>query len=494
MGRSRSQHLEPGAIRRERGWRQLDDHGQAMLVVVIILGLVMALIAETLFQAAGDNITIVGKALQREQALQAAHSGIDAAYQQIQAQTKVSSVPCGSNAVHGTLSGNRVATYSVTATYYSTTTALKKIACAALKPTAAGGEQFPRAVLLKATGTVATQTQYFASLADMAVAFTSSAFTNGIQTSSLTMKGGATVTVTDKPIYISTTATCNSTPGKITTGNILIRGSLKVHCTIIGSVTAKGSITVVSQGSITGPAGDVVQSGGTITVKKNGVIGEPMRARGKINITTKKTSKDSTTRISTDKAITPTTPKAEAFPALTWTALAWQAATYRTFTSTTCAAVQGKVAAMSTATTKWAIHTKNCTISSGVALKQSLVFFTTQSMKINSAFTAAAGHSTPVYLYLVQPSSASGPPNMTFAGTGGATAPVTAFLYTEGKVTMGGNSNFGQVQVYAEAGYTPHGTPSLTTPIPTPADPAGKSITPDGKVAVGIIYERETTP
>ena len=505
----------------QRAWQRrarcaCDDEGLAFILVVVVIASVMAVLAATLFHVALDNISTSQRMVLQEQALQAAESGVDIAYQGIEAVTLASSttgrhhVPCApaTSPLKGSLgSAPSGSSYAVTVKYYKYATAAHPTPTKLTTATCTTTPVDLVRIVVTSTGADLTQTAHVTSQANIAPVnpFANSVFVNG----SMTLRGSNS-SIGGQTVYVHTgKLTCNG--GGTIDGSVTVLGRVtaKGSCSIAGGLEATTSISLGGTASI---GGTVISTTGSITVQGTGVaVSGSMYARGSITISSttwyqRYIATHTVTGISVSYTINPTEtalvrPTEEPWPDLTWTSADWAGMRYKvvttgsTCTKTASAAVRTAVLSARTAPTTGyvgvALHTvcavQSTKITKKLVLAQSLVVFSTAGITIASNAEVLDSSTAKRTLFLVVPTGTSCTGtngNISIHGTIGTG--IATLVYSPCKVTIQGTSPIKEGKVYAKT-LTMNGNMTLGTVTFTLL---GFSTT---QVSVGIDFERQTS-
>lgn len=265
-----------------------DERGFGMLVAVILLSLVLAIVGLSIYNAAIDNVTSAARGVQRDQALQAAETGIDMAYQKIATSPSVFTVPCSTTLTGSLGSAPSASGYTVNFTYYlsTTTTPRTAIACTAV----ASGSTVPRVVLLTSHGTDLTQTATVKSEANLTSVTINSTLPVAIfSKGNLTFNGNTTFTVANKTIYVTGTMSCSGS-GAVIANDLIVFGKATIKCPMLSVVTATHTITIRTMNSNGGGTQTytlyVTTTTYKITIQKSPTIKGSLYSKGPITIAT----------------------------------------------------------------------------------------------------------------------------------------------------------------------------------------------------------------
>jgi Tfp pilus assembly protein PilX/cytoskeletal protein CcmA (bactofilin family) len=497
------------------------DEGFGFIVVVIAIALVMAVLTATLFRVALDNISTSARMVDSNQALQAAESGIDMAYEQVEASSSLSAMPCSATVTGTTLKLTRAtgststitdklgstpstSTYTVSFSYFSTlTTQSSPLTCTSANLANARG------IRLTATGTDLTETATVQSEANIATPqktspFNQSVFVNG----ALNLQGGGSFVGGNNNIYLNGTLTCRG--GAAVDGSVVAFGKVKTGggCSIAGEVTATTTITIggsaVIAGTITSTCPPTKCATG-ISISGNPTVSGSIFAKSAVTIAT---GTWKTKYLTTAHTVTvggkPTsvyytinaymtglvTPPKKTFPTYNWTATLWTSSphTYTVKTTLSCSALSSYLTTtVPVATTRIAIYTSCSVTLPSMKLAHSLAIFSTAgiTLKNSHSITASARHT----LFLIVPTTAnktcSSSTTVTVRGTTGTTVPT--FIYAPCHVKIAGTGTIKSGNVYAGKQLTIDGSITLGSVTPT----LPHKISNGGNPVLGIVYERE---
>lgn len=506
-----------------------DERGFGMLVAVIILSLILAVVGLTIYNAAIDNVTTSAHGVQRDQALQAAESGIDMAYQKIASSSSLSTVPCSTTAdptpVTGTLgSAPSTSTYKVSFTYYTTLTSQTEISSCTARSSA-------RAVKLVSVGTDLRQSATVQSEAHLSApnttreAFPDAIFTKG----NLTLSGNTTINAATKTVYITGSLTCkgsNTSKAK----QITVIGSVYIACPIPAVIRSTGTITVKVGKAIT----NTLYTTKNITITGNKTctkIEGNLYAKGSITFTSTScknvflsTLHSTTVRYAIHADDTSlVAPTKQTFPTVKWTTTGttngvagwnlkpgWRAVSKTVIGCSTAYKYIGYAGNAYTTiggvpTAKNLALFTSCKITfPTVAMRRSLAVFSTGGFTIkgNTKVSKATGVG-PLTLFIVVPSykNGTGPgtafpsgatcgANIKESGTPTIASAINTLYYTPCSITITGTSGIQEGELYAGTTLTPVGTMTIGPPPKT--FPGG---TPGGTQSrsplFGVIYIRE---
>lgn len=491
------------------------DSGFAVLLTVIAAAVVMAIVATTLAETALSNVITSAHDVQQEQALQAAQAGIDATYQRIQSLPSVSTSPCGTGAVQGSLgSSPTLSSYSVSATYYETTTARSAISCTQLHD-----RVVPQAVELTSRGTDAGRTQVMVSEADVAVSPFGSLFGDAVYVAStLTLTGNDTFGVTGKMVYVKGNTRCGN--GGNITGNLVTLGNLTLtgDCRISGSAEAGGVVTIPSGSPFVGTtltSTTATKSTDVTIYRKSNPTLHAIYGRTSISYSKSwATAHPSATFHEDDTALSP--PPQQTMPTYTWTNQKGflQSSGFNLVTTSTCQAVYDDIFAMKTSTSKVAIHTTcliklpggtgphgnghACPTGSGycthVYVNDTLYIFSTKGFTLPTPAQFTTTTSSVGLALVVPTDNASGAAmsctsNGDITFTGKIYTNVDTLFYTPCTLSMTGSAHVAEGEVYAGHYIAKDGMSYGKALLSTGS--GGSTPSPAGPASVGIIYERE---
>jgi hypothetical protein len=498
------------------------NDGQALIASVVIVASVLAIVGGFLFLTAASNITQSTHSADLAQAAEAAHSGIDLAYEAIQAPAHANTVPCGKGAVSGSLGSNPPSSYSVTVTYFSATTSTTPLTCAKV---ATGTE--PQSVKLTSVGTSTHQSQTMISGATLSVgATTTQVFGDATYTGgTLELNGADTFKIAGRLMYVKGNASCGS--GAVVDGTLAVSGSLTMsgNCTITGGVVTKGKITALSGGPSVG--GSLASADPTATPDIT-ITGNPsfhtVLARTTVSHPSWWKVSSGSNIVQHDTSVVP--PKTQPFPTLVWTPTGWVKAGYNTVTAgSTCARAYAAIFATHTATPKGEAVYTTCKIAlkppsktdcpswqkyycPHVVLNRNLAVFSTAGFTIIGTGSIESGSSTTGHdLVLAVPSTtqagvaetcSSSSGNVNMANSGRVGANVDTLIYTPCSVKMSGAASLAEGEVYVNGTFAPLNGMSFGAPFTVPGSSGGTSSsgsgTPvtEGPATVGVTYERTT--
>lgn len=519
----RTATMSPGRKKRPDGRRgsqerQRGAEGFAVLVTVIILAVVLSTIGVVGAQVVVADSTTTLTNVNYQQALQAAQSGIDAAYQRIESDDTVATAPCGPAAVGGTLgSAPKASSYTVTTTYFQTLTAKTVMTCPKL---AAGA--VPKAVLLTSQGTDGTQTARMVSEADLAVSpfgtvFGDAAFIGA----GFDISGADAFKTPTRTVFVTGNVTCGS--GGSMTGTLVATGTMQLtgNCKIAGSADAGGKVSIPS-GSPS--VGTTLVSFSTTTPGID-IAGNPtlhtVEAKTKVSYPSWWLKTHPSAHIVQDDSSLGSLPS-QTFPTVKWTPSGWAADGYRVVVAdATCGQAYKAMFAMHTAATAtgtakpvavyttckitlpqthtncpaWARTIYYCT---QLVLHRSLMVFSTAGFsfptptKVTSSPTGAS-----VQLGLIVPTDTAAGTAVSCGGgngdinmTGKIGTGVDTLFFTPCSVSMTGAASVVEGEIYAGSGYTAENGMAFGTPITVPGATGG-SRSVDGKASVGVVYVRQ---
>jgi len=491
------------------------ERGQAVLVTVLIIALVLAAVGAMLFRAAVTDSTLTGHSVAKGQALQAAQAGVSAAYAAINTGP-VSSAPCR---VTGTLgSAPSKSSYTVTVTYYrvATTSALaNEISCT----TTAQTVKTARELEIRSVGTDLGEKSTMLSEADLSPpSLSGTVFGDAISVNSaVSLSSADAFNVTGHAIFTTGSATCGG--GGDIHGTLVVVGTISLSggCSISGSAVAGGEVTVPSGSPSV--AGKLISTSST---KNPGIdiAGDPtlhtMLAGASIVYPTWWTPARGSEVVQDDTSLTP--PPPQTFPTIHWTAAGWEAKGYTVVATSstpnkplaTCAKAYAAIYAANTATAKGEAVYTSCDIAIPppshadcpnneytcvLTLKRNLAIFSTAGFVVRTAgkvdvSTATAGVTRDLALIVPTGTSCTSQNGLiTVKGTIGAN--VDALVATPCTVTMSGSAHITAGEIYA-GHFTPDGGMSYGLPLTIPGA-SGGSQTTTGPPTVGIVYEREGT-
>jgi hypothetical protein len=496
------------------------SQGQALITAVVIVASILAIVGGFLFITASSNITQSTHSADLAQAAQAAHSGIDIAYEAIEAPAHANTVPCGSGAVTGSLGSNPPSSYSVTVTYFSATSSSTPMTCAEV---AAGNT--PHSVELSSVGISTHQSQTMVSGATLSVgATTTQVFGDATYTGgTLKLNGADTFKIAGRQMYVRGNASCGS--GAVVNGTLAVLGSLNMsgNCTITGGVLVKDKVTALSGSPSVG--GNLASADATATPDIV-ITGDPhlhtVLARTTVSHPSSWSVDSGSQIVQHDTSVTP--PKTQPFPTLVWTKAGWAADGYNTVTAgSTCAAAYAAIFATHTATVKGEAIYTTCKITlkaprtdcpswqqyycPNVVLNRNLAVFSTAGFTIIGTASIESGSSTTGHtLVLAVPSkattgtpptcsSSSGNVKMTNSGRIGAN--IDTLIYTPCSVTMSGAASLAEGEVYVNGTFAPLNGMSFGAPFTVPGSSGGGTSSggvpgQEGPATIGISYERTT--
>jgi len=511
----------------EPGTGSRGDAGFAVLVTVIILALVLSAVGVVGAQVVvADSSTTVSN-VNWQQALQAAQSGIDAAYQRIESVPTLATVPCGTNTISGTLGSTpKASSYSVGANYYLTVTAKSVDTCTALKQ-----GTIPEAVLLTSEGVDGNQTAHMVSEADVAVSPSGTVFGDAAYIgATFNVTGGDTFKTPTKAVYVNGNVTCGS--GGSMAGTLVATGSMTLtgNCQIAGAAEAGGTVTIVTRGS-PGVGGTLISYSTTtpgITITANPTL-HGVVARTKITYRSSWLSTHPTAHISQNDSSLGSLPT-QTFPTVKWTPTGWIAAGYNVVNAgSTCGKAYTAIFAMhtshtSTGTAKPVALYTSCQIKfpggtgrkgngypcsavtatqsycTQLVLARSLMVFSTTGFNLPSptkVTSSPVGHA--VHLGLIVPTDTSSGTSVSCTNTNGDInmtgnigTGVDTLFFTPCSISMTGNANVVEGEIYAGRGYTAANGMAFGSPITVPGATGGTHTTA-GKVSLGVVYVRQST-
>ncbi len=487
------------------------EEGMAFLIVVVVISLVMAVLAATLFRVALDNVSTSSRMVQQNQALQAAEAGIDLAYRKIQSATSLAAMPCttGTHAIAGTLGGAPArSTFTVTLTYYSTLTPLTSLSCTGASPTNASLKG-ATAVRLTSLGrdvaqTAKVQSEANISTPDKTGVFHESVFVNG----SLSLQGGGSFVGGNNNVYLNGTLTCRGSSS--VDGSVVVFGNVNTSggCSIAGEVEATKAITLsgsaVVGGTLTStcaPATPTCAVGISVSGTKVSVSGS-MYAKSAIHIgssswKTRYLAPHTVTVGGTQVQVQYTinsnmtslaTPTRETFPPLNWSATGWKTDGYTVETASTCAALKAMLSTIGSATSSVAIYTACAVTIPTISLAHSLAIFSTASISIKQSDTISSktSHHT---LFLVVPTTSDKTcgSNVTVTIGGQILTTVTTFVYAPCHVKIAGTGTIKSGKIYSGQQLTVDGSINMGSATFTPPGAGAVRASP----VIGLIYERE---
>ncbi|MHB8219323.1 MAG: hypothetical protein ACYDHU_03230 [Acidimicrobiales bacterium] len=519
MRRSRRRIAQAGRPS-EPGAESHADAGFAVLVTVIILALVLSTVGVVGAQVVVADSSSTVSNVDWQQALQAAQSGIDAAYQRIETGATVKTAPCVSGAVSGTLGSTpKASSFSVTTSYFQTITGKDSETCTQL---AAG--TVPKAVLLTSQGRDGTQTTHMISEADLAVSPIGSVFGDAAYIGATFNVSGADAFKTPtKAVYVTGNVSCGS--GGSMAGTLVATGSMTLtgNCKITGAAEAGGTVTIPSGSPGVGTT--LISYSTTtpgITISGNPTL-HGVVARTKIIYPSWWPKTHPAAKITQNDSSLGSLPT-QTFPTVKWTLTGWAAAGYRTvYAGSTCGQAYKAMFAMHTATTptgtakpvalyttcqinlpqnhtycpSWAATPYYCP---QLVLARNLMVFSTKGFafptptKVTTSPTGATHQ-----LGLIVPtdtvagtavSCAGGNGNITMTGKIGTG--VDTLFYTPCSISMTGAASVAEGEVYAGSGYTAANGMAFGTP-PTVPGATGGSLSLAGKASVGVLYVRQAS-
>jgi|GEM_PF-6221624 len=487
--------------------RRRGTEGVAFLLVVVVIALVMAVLAATLFRVALDNQTTSARIVQQNQALQAAESGIDLAYQSIEQITLASStvtrhkLPCGP--LSGTLgSGPSPSSYTVSVHYYKYTTATNPTPTQLSLGTCATSPIQMVRIVLTATGQDLVQTAKVTSQAYIAPVnpLANSVFVNG----SLTLRGSNS-SIGGQSVYIHTgNLTCNG--GGTIMGSVTVFGKVTASgsCSVAGALEATTSISIAGSTVI---GGTVISTTGSITVTGTApTVSGSMYAHGSITISSTKWKTNylathTVTGTKVNYTVNPTEtalvrPTKQTWPTIKWTSFTWTSLKYTTYTARTskpCTAVKTDVllakSAAATGKVGIAINT-TCqvtfkAITATLKLAQDLAIVSTAGITVTKNASITDSSSTRRTIFLVVPTGTActgTKGNITIHGTIGTN--LATLLYSPCTVNVQGSSPIKEGKIYAK-NLTLNGNMTLGTANFTFLTSKAT------QVSVGVAYERQ---
>lgn len=504
-------------FRRTRG----ESAGQAVLLSVVAISLVLAVVGATLFRSSVDNLQTVatssgtGQVVESE-AAQNAQSGVNATYQQLNTKTLKTTCVTSAPAVSATLGNGQG--YAVTLTYYSTATAQSKVTCPAI---VAGSN--PESVELTSVGRAGSETMKMTSRANIAftnpppeLVFGDSLYVD----SSLSLSGADNFPGgTTRTLYVNGTLTCDGSAKVSETVVVLGNVKLSGSCDFTHDLTATGVITV-----------DTVHIGSTDTTSSkrlertaltstsstspdividpgSPVIGA-IRAKTTVSYPTWWTPPTLTT---TDtKSLTP--PISQTFPTVTWTPAGWTSKGYAIVTAgSTCHAAYSAIYGTSSTTTKSvAVHTScnilipptsatpsNCptyepSSCPDLTLNRNLAIVTTGGFEMDGASEISSVGSTTHDLTVVVPSgtTCTSGNEVVVTASGTIESHVDTLFYTPCPMVVSGAGNVAEGEIYAKS-FAPTAGMAFGIPYTVPGSSNGTTLHPGlGTKTINILYER----
>ncbi len=498
-----------------------DDVGFAVLATVVILASILSLIgvvgAQLVVAASSSTVSNVD----RQQALQAAASGVDVAFQRIESGATMAAAPCGSNAVAGTLGSTpEPSSYSVTATYYQTITAKSVDTCAAL---ATG--TIPQAVLLTSEGVDGIQTARMVSEADVAVAPMGTVFGDAAYVGAgFTISGADAFKTKGKTVYVNGNVSCGS--GGSMTGTLIATGTLTLtgDCAIDGTAEAGGKVSIPSGSpSVGSTLTSYASATPGIAISGNPTLSGVV-AKTKVTYPSWWPKTHPSVRIVQNDSSLGSLPT-QSFPTVPWTPTGWATDGYRVvIANSTCGAAYKAMFAMHTTTTptgtakpvalyttcpielpqnhtycpSWAANPYYCT---QLVLARSLMVFSTAGFDLPTPthVTSSPAGST-VHLGLIVPTDTSAGTPVSCAGgngdinmTGKIHTGVDTLFFTPCSISMTGHATVVEGEVYAGSGYTAANGMAFGSPITVPGATGGSRSSTGGKISLGVVYVRQST-
>jgi Tfp pilus assembly protein PilX len=489
-----------------------DDRGQAVLVAVILVSLVMTVVATTAYRTALDNQTNGGHAVAQGQAAQAAQAGLNAAYQRL--HTMPLTTTCATPVTGSLTSAGTTLSYSVTAQYFRTTTATDTITCSSVS---AGGEV--QAVELTSTGTDLADpahTMAMRSKATVSVASTSQIYSDSVFVdSNLTLSGADQfLGGTTHTMYIHGNLKCTGsahvTETVVVTGNVTLSG----RCSFSHNITAAGTIKVTT--AVVGSSNKtptlrlqhtalISTSTATpdITISPGSPVIGAIRARTTVSYPAWWTPPTPT---ETHTAALQT-PPAQSMPTVQWTATGWKKLGYNVVTAgATCAKAYHAIFGTSlTTTASRAVYT-SCHINlpatpssdcptyeqyycTHVTLSRNLAIVTTGGFRMNGSSKIDASGTTTRDLSVIVPSgtTCTSNNNLTVSASGNVGSHVDTLFFTPCSMTISGAGNVSEGGIYAGS-FAPVAGMAFGTQFPVAGLTGG---TPDGggTTTIDILYE-----
>lgn len=496
----------------KRGDTPLDgepDAGFAVLLTVLIVAVVFSLIGILMERTVLSTTTITSSNVHRQQAEQAAQSGISVAYNDIRSAT--GALPCGATGRLG--SSPSTSSYSVTAKYYVTATGQTAESCTVATD--------PQSVLLTSTGHTGNQTVTLISEAYMTRSSTQSPFTDAAFVGgNFTVSGADSFKTPGKAVYVQGNVQCGS--GGALSGTLIATGTLTLtgDCTIAGSAEANGLVDI-SGGS---PSVGHTLISATTSTPGIKISGNPtlhgVFAKTRVTYPSWWTSEHPDARITqNDSSITPV--PSQTFPQIHWTLAGWTGKGYKAVTAgATCAKAYQAIFAAHTAVTPTTSATSkpiavntSCKINipnstycpswepyycTKLPLARNLIVFSTARFTLPTPFSVTSVGTSPRQLGLIVPSVQSGGAPTKCSGsvgditmTGHTHQHVDTLLYTPCTVSMSGAATVTEGEVYAGTSYKATGGMGFGAPLTIVGASGGTTIF--GQPSIGVVYIRQAS-